>query len=187
MLLSSPHDGNSQVAWQSIYQVWSLQDAAQGHWVSINWFSMMRYFIYWVLHCSVPVIPLRLIFFYPHDIFLPSGAQLWYDRVVSTLSWTTVAVVPDSYAGVFPPGAVGPLFFDYNFCSSGLISSELRVKCLNKELTTMDIVTESLAKSPHVPVAFLQVIFCTSLLVWSVVKYLKQSFSWFHFSITLLY
>lgn len=84
------------------------------------------------------------------------GAQIWYDQLVHQLQYRTVAVMPDSYAGVFPPGAIGPLFYDYNFCSSGFLSEALYVKCMARQLTNMDVVTEYLAKSPTVPVAYLQ-------------------------------
>lgn len=66
-------------------------------------------------------------------------------------------MMPDSYAGVFPDGAIGPLFYDYNFCSSGFLSAELTAKCQDRQLTNMDVVKEYLGQSPAVPVAFLQV------------------------------
>lgn len=65
--------------------------------------------------------------------------------------------MPDSYAGVFPPGAIGPLFAEFNFCSAGFLSADLTAKCVTGELTNMDVMTEYLAKSPTVPVAYLQV------------------------------
>ena len=82
---------------------------------------------------------------------------MWYDQLVHQLEWNTVSVIPDSYAGVFPDGAIGPLFYEYNFCSSGFLSEELYTKCMNKELTNMDVMSEYLAKSPDVPVSFIQV------------------------------
>ena len=94
-----------------------------------------------------------LLFFSVHL----TGAQIWYDQLVHQLQWNTVAVMPDSYAGVFPPGAIGPLFREFNFCSAGFLSEALQKKCLSGELTNMDVVTEYLAKSPTVPVAYLQV------------------------------
>lgn len=82
---------------------------------------------------------------------------MWYDQLVHQLKWSTVAVIPDSYAGVFPEGAIGPLFFEYNFCSSGFLSEELYTKCMSQELTNMDIMSEYLSKSPEIPVSFIQV------------------------------
>jgi hypothetical protein len=41
------------------------------------------------------------------------GAQLWGNQVVTRLQWDQAAVVPDSYAGVFPEGSQGPLIYDY--------------------------------------------------------------------------
>lgn len=43
------------------------------------------------------------------------GAQLWGNQAVTRLKWDRAAVMPDSYAGVFPPGSQGPLI--YNFVS----------------------------------------------------------------------
>jgi hypothetical protein len=76
---------------------------------------------------------------------------------VHQLQWSSAAVVPDSYAGVFPEGAIGPLLYKYNFCSAGFVSEALREKCLDKQLTNMDVVSEYLANSPEVPLAYIQV------------------------------
>lgn len=46
------------------------------------------------------------------------GAQLWGNQAVTRLNWNQAAVMPDSYAGVFPPDSQGPLI--YNFVSHDL-------------------------------------------------------------------
>ena len=68
------------------------------------------------------------------------------------------AVVPDSYAGVFPVGSQGPLVYNYGFCSSGFLSDPLYQKCMNQELTLQDINMEFIANTPSVPTSFIQVV-----------------------------
>lgn len=41
------------------------------------------------------------------------GAQLWGNQIVTNLKWNQAAVIPDSYAGVFPEGSQGPLIYDF--------------------------------------------------------------------------
>lgn len=41
------------------------------------------------------------------------GTQLWGNQVVTRLKWDRAAIMPDSYAGVFPPGSQGPLIYNY--------------------------------------------------------------------------
>jgi hypothetical protein len=67
-------------------------------------------------------------------------------------------VVPDSYAGVFPPGTQGPLIYNYGFCSSGFLSEDLYQKCINQELTLQEINMEFISAIPNVPTSFIQVI-----------------------------
>ena len=84
------------------------------------------------------------------------GAQLWYDQIVQTLNYKTAATVPDSYAGVFPPGSQGPLIRDYGFCKSGFLSPELEEKCYAGEVTLQEMDMEFMDKNPDVPVGFIQ-------------------------------
>lgn len=84
------------------------------------------------------------------------GAQLWSNQVVSSLKWSTAAVVPDSYAGVFPDGSMGPLIYSYGFCNSGFLSDDLQKKCDAQTLTLQDIDLEFFARTPSVPVNFIQ-------------------------------
>eukprot|EP01032_Pedospumella_encystans_P012632 gene12632-14601_t len=84
------------------------------------------------------------------------GAQLWGKQVVSALKWQRAAVVPDSYAGIFPEGSSGPLMYNFGFCSSGFLSEALLAKCLAKELTIEEMDLEFMAATPTVPYTFIQ-------------------------------
>ena len=84
------------------------------------------------------------------------GAQLWGKQVVSALKWQRAAVVPDSYAGIFPEGSTGPLMYNFGFCSSGFLSESLLAKCLAKELTIEEMDLEFMAATPTVPYTFIQ-------------------------------
>jgi hypothetical protein len=84
------------------------------------------------------------------------GAQLWGRTVLSTLKWTKAAVVPDSYAGIFPEGATGPLMYDFGFCTSGFLSPELYDKCMNQQLTFGEVDLEQIAATPTVSYTFIQ-------------------------------
>jgi peptidase E len=37
------------------------------------------------------------------------GAQIWASTILTTLKWSMAGVIPDSYAGVFPPTVQGSL------------------------------------------------------------------------------
>jgi len=84
------------------------------------------------------------------------GAQLWGKQVLTSIAWQKAAVVPDSYAGVFPPGSQGPLIYNYGFCKSGFLSADLLVKCEAQELSIQDIDLEFIAATPTVPYTFIQ-------------------------------
>lgn len=84
------------------------------------------------------------------------GAQLWYDQIAAALKYSKVAVVPDSYAGVFPPGSQGPLIKNYGFCKSGFLSSALTQQCNNDQITLQAIELEFMGKNPHIPLSFIQ-------------------------------
>jgi hypothetical protein len=84
------------------------------------------------------------------------GAQLWANSVLKQLKWKNAAVLPDSYAGVFPDGSEGPLIYDFGYCTSGFLSDDLYKKCMNKELTLVDINMDNLASIKNVPYTFIQ-------------------------------
>ena len=44
------------------------------------------------------------------------GAQFWADKLLTNFPSASAAVVPDSYAGVFPPGTMGPLMKTFGKC-----------------------------------------------------------------------
>lgn len=86
------------------------------------------------------------------------GAQLWGNQAVTRLKWTEAAVIPDSYAGVFPEGSQGPLIKGYGMCtvSEGFINAENQAKCEAETLTLQDINSEFIAATPEVPFSFIQ-------------------------------
>jgi len=84
------------------------------------------------------------------------GAQLWAKQVLGALAFKAAAVIPDSYAGVFPPGSEGPLIYGYGFCSSGFLSEALLAKCLAQQLSLQDIMMEMIPAFPSIPFAYIQ-------------------------------
>lgn len=84
------------------------------------------------------------------------GAQLWGNEATKQINWKHAAVIPDSYAGVFPDGSVGPLIYNFGFCSSGFLSAELYQRCINQQLELYDIEMEYIAENPSVPFNFIQ-------------------------------
>lgn len=84
------------------------------------------------------------------------GAQLWGKQVLQQLKWKTAAVIPDSYAGIFPPNSMGPLIYSYGFCNTQLASPSLMDKCLAQTLTLQDIDNEAISEIPTVPYNFIQ-------------------------------
>lgn len=85
------------------------------------------------------------------------GAQLWANKILTTLKWKTAGIVPDSYAGIFPPGSMGPLIYNLGFCtSSGLISDEMMAKCNAQTLDILEVEAENIKNNPGVPIAFVQ-------------------------------
>jgi len=88
------------------------------------------------------------------------GAQLWSNTLLKTFpNWEKAAVVPDSYAGVFPQGVLGPLIQMFGMCSTtvGLISPELLEACNAGKLNLDDIEDNNIKNSPKgVSVSFIQ-------------------------------
>jgi hypothetical protein len=84
------------------------------------------------------------------------GAQLWGQELLSQFQWKQAAIVPDSYAGVFPEGSLGQLIYNYGFCSSGFLSPALLAKCNKQELTLEAVDLEFMTNNPRVPYAFMQ-------------------------------
>ena len=86
------------------------------------------------------------------------GAQIWSGTILNALKWKTAAVVPDSYAGVFPPGSQGPLIYGYGMCTVAplFLSDDLVEKCWNQELTFQDMMEEIIVSAPRVPFSYVQ-------------------------------
>lgn len=87
------------------------------------------------------------------------GTQLW-SRLLLTKhfpNYKNAAVVPDSYAAVFPPGTVGKLVKGYGLCTetAGILSPNLVPLCEDESLTMQDIEEENLRNTP-VSVSFIQ-------------------------------
>jgi len=98
------------------------------------------------------------------------GAQLWGNIILETFAATRAAVIPDSYAGVFPEGTIGPLMRSFGFCSSSvpkLLPSVLQQQCDQGTLTIQQVVANRLLATPF-PYAFIQ----------SKVDDVQQSFYW---------
>jgi len=87
------------------------------------------------------------------------GTQLWADTLLSTFpQYKAAAVVPDSYAGIFPPDTMGPIMRSYNLCWSsvpGLLPANLQDSCEAGQLTLQAIEVEKI-RSTKVSVSFIQ-------------------------------
>lgn len=84
------------------------------------------------------------------------GTQLWAKKILQTLNYEKAAVVPDSYAGVFPDGSMGPLVYSFGFCTSGFLNEANQKKCENQQLELMDINDEYMAELPNISWGFIQ-------------------------------
>ena len=90
------------------------------------------------------------------------GVQIWAATLAGELGASRFAIVPDSYAGVFPPGGLGSLIQGFGFCDTELIdalggaSGEVAAKCVSKELVLQDITSYAMGAYPQVPFAFIQ-------------------------------
>jgi hypothetical protein len=86
------------------------------------------------------------------------GAQLWGPEVARQIKATSVGVVPDSYAGVFPEGTQGPLIADFGTCPwlQGKVSDDVYQACLNEEVTLQMIVGDYLEMNPSLLFSYIQ-------------------------------
>lgn len=84
------------------------------------------------------------------------GVQMWADKLLTTFPSENVAIVPDSYAGLFPPDSVGPLMKSYGVCDTDLISAELKSSCYNGALDIQQVVQSHIAAYERSPFAFIQ-------------------------------
>jgi len=87
------------------------------------------------------------------------GAQAWGNQVLKAIKWTNAAIVPDSYAGVFPPGSQGPLIYGFGTCTSPMakvLSADNLARCNAQTLTLQDLNDQYMGELPHVPFSFIQ-------------------------------
>lgn len=87
------------------------------------------------------------------------GAQLWADHALTRLPHAAAAVVPDSYAGVFPKSAEGRLIAELGFCTSPLLApmpAALRKACTERRLSLHAITAAVTARHPTVAFGHVQ-------------------------------
>jgi hypothetical protein len=84
------------------------------------------------------------------------GAQLWGKAIAETLQWKEISVIPDSYAGIFPPGSEGPLIYNYGFCTAYFLTDASKASCLAQTLTLRELNKEAMSNAPSIPYAFIQ-------------------------------
>lgn len=84
------------------------------------------------------------------------GAQLWGTVVLDSLKWSKAAILPDSYAGVFPEGSEGPLVLALGLCNWNKFPVELLTDCLSQTLTIERLNLYFMQKYPTIPRGFVQ-------------------------------
>jgi hypothetical protein len=87
------------------------------------------------------------------------GAQAWSDTVLKSLKWQKAAVIPDSYAGVFPEGSQGPLIYNYGSCDTDIVKSlskDVQDSCSKQTLTLQALDDAMMTANPTVPFSFIQ-------------------------------
>eukprot|EP00312_Isochrysidales_sp_CCMP1244_P039297 CAMPEP_0202760368 /NCGR_PEP_ID=MMETSP1388-20130828/18325_1 /ASSEMBLY_ACC=CAM_ASM_000864 /TAXON_ID=37098 /ORGANISM="Isochrysis sp, Strain CCMP1244" /LENGTH=394 /DNA_ID=CAMNT_0049428407 /DNA_START=59 /DNA_END=1240 /DNA_ORIENTATION=- len=87
------------------------------------------------------------------------GAQIWADHALNRLPHVAAAVVPDSYAGVFPSSGEGRLIAELGFCSSPLLAplpAHLREACLARTLSLHAVTAAVTARYGAVAFAHVQ-------------------------------
>jgi hypothetical protein len=84
------------------------------------------------------------------------GTQLWADQLMTIFPSAKVAVVPDSYAGLFPEGTVGPLMKEFGICDTDLVAPSIKPSCYAGNLDIEDVVSTHIAAYERSPFAFIQ-------------------------------
>jgi hypothetical protein len=84
------------------------------------------------------------------------GAQIWGTTILEALSWSKAAIIPDSYAGVFPDGSQGPLVYGYGLCTWEHLPTILKESCNAQKLTIQQINEEFQRSNSHIPFGFIQ-------------------------------
>ncbi len=60
---------------------------------------------------------------------------------------------------MLPNGTIGPLLFEFGFCTSGLLTENEFISCINQKLDFSEFVDGNIAELPSIPYTFIQVIF----------------------------
>eukprot|EP00606_Chrysophyceae_sp_TOSAG23-5_P000391 GSChrysophyteH2.ASY1.ANO1.1273.1 assembled CDS len=84
------------------------------------------------------------------------NTQFWADKLLTNFPSVSAAVVPDSYAGVFPPGTIGPLMKIFGVCETDLVPTAMQADCDAGELSISNVVQSHITKFPQYPFAFIQ-------------------------------
>ena len=89
------------------------------------------------------------------------GVQAWAHEVMMQLDdaygFDDAAVVPDSYAGVFPPDSQSQTIQDFGACDVSALDNapELKDSCKAGTITLQEMTSYSLEHNPETPYAFL--------------------------------
>ena len=84
------------------------------------------------------------------------GAQLWADIILKQYPAKLTAVVPDSYAGLFPPGSIGPYMKEFGMCDTDLVPDPIKPSCAAGNLDIQSLVISHMEGAPNTPFAFIQ-------------------------------
>ncbi len=84
------------------------------------------------------------------------GTQLWADKLLDAFPAQHAAIIPDSYAGVFPDNTVGPLMKSFGVCETDLVPASLVDDCNAGELDIPTLVNLHIEKYPQYPFAYIQ-------------------------------
>ena len=84
------------------------------------------------------------------------GTQLWSDILLKQYPAKVTAVIPDSYAGVFPPDSIGQYMKDFGICGTDLVPDTLKPSCDAGNLDLDLVVSRHIEGAPNTPFAFIQ-------------------------------
>ena len=84
------------------------------------------------------------------------GAEVWGNEILKRLSWKQAAIIPDSYAGVFPEGTQGPLIESFGMCKAKFLPPSLLADCVGKTLSLQQAEDYFMSELPSVPYTFIQ-------------------------------
>ena len=84
------------------------------------------------------------------------GAQMWASVLLNQFPATQTAVVPDSYAGLFPADSMGRYMKSFGICESNLVSPEIKPSCEAGNLDIQRLVSSHIRENPNTPFAYIQ-------------------------------